>query len=162
MNPPTKTATRLSLADYLEAMSRAVFTAGISWRVIEAKWDGIRVAFKDFDPHKVARFTPHDVERLMNDPRVIRNRGKIEGVIANANELLATDKEFGGFDNYLTSFSDNDALIKDLHRRFKYLGESVAHFFLYGIGFNTPAQDKWSEKHFAGHDWGGHNPHHSR
>jgi 3-methyladenine DNA glycosylase Tag len=139
-----------SLSDYLEAMSRAVFSSGISWKVIDAKWDGIRAAFEDFDPQRVAAYTPDDIDRLMADPHVVRNLKKIEATIANAGELIVTDREFGGFDNYLKSFSDNDALVRDLHTRFKFLGESVAHFFLYGIGFNTPAQDAWAHEHFAG------------
>lgn len=139
-----------SLADYLEAMSRAVFSSGISWKVIDAKWDGIREAFDGFDPERVAAYTPDDVERLMADPHVVRNHAKIEATIANAGALIVTDREFGGFSTYLDSFSDNDALVKDLHARFKFLGESVAHFFLFGIGYNIPAQDAWAHEHFAG------------
>lgn len=139
-----------SLAEYLEAMSRAVFNSGIKWNVIDAKWDGIRDAFDGFDPEKVAAYTPNDIERLMADPRVVHNRQKIEAVIANAGELIMTDHEFGGFESYLVSFTDNDALVKDLHKRFKYLGESVAHFFLYDIGFNLQAQSAWAHEHFAG------------
>ena len=148
--PTPRSINPSSLADYLDAMSRAVFTSGISWSVVEAKWDDIRAAFDGFDPERVAAYTPADVERLMADPRVIRNRKKIEAVIANAGELIVTDREFGGFARYLESFADNDALVKDLHKRFKFLGESVAHFFLFGIGFNTPAQDAWARQHFTG------------
>lgn len=148
--PTPRSINPSSLADYLDAMSRAVFTSGISWSVVEAKWDDIRAAFDGFDPKRVAAYTPADVERLMADPRVIRNRKKIEAVVANAGELIVTDREFGGFGRYLESFADNDALVKDLHARFKFLGESVAHFFLYGIGFNTQAQDAWAHQHFGG------------
>jgi 3-methyladenine DNA glycosylase Tag len=149
MNPPLR-VTPTSLADYLDAMSRAVFGSGISWKVIEAKWDGITEAFDGFDPERVAAYTPNDVERLMADKRVVRNLKKIEAIIANAGELIVTDREFGGFDSYLRSFDDNDALVLDLHARFRFLGDSVAHFFLFGIGFNVPAQDAWAHEHFAG------------
>lgn len=148
MTMPTLIPT--SVADYLEAMSRAVFSSGISWRVIEAKWDGIKAAFDGFDPEAVAAYTPDDVERLMSDTRVVRNRKKIEATVANAGELLVVDREFGGVDTYLRSFDDNDELVRDLHRRFRFLGESVAHFFLYAVGFNVPAQDEWAHRHFAG------------
>jgi DNA-3-methyladenine glycosylase I len=137
-----------SLADYLDAMSRAVFEAGMNWSVIEAKWDGIRAAFDGFDPAKVAAFTPAEADRLMADARLIRNRKKIEATIANAGELIVTDREFGGFDKYLKSFGDNDELVKDLHKRFQFLGESVAHFFLFGIGFDLPSQEAWAHRHF--------------
>jgi 3-methyladenine DNA glycosylase Tag len=154
MNPPIS-VTPTSLADYLDAMSRAVFSSGISWKVIDAKWGGIKEAFDDFDPEKIAAYTPDDVSRLMADPRVVRNSKKLEAVIANAGELIVTDREFGGFENYLRSFQDNDDLVRDLHARFKFLGESVAHFFLFGIGFNKPAQDAWAHGHF-----GSSHPHH--
>jgi 3-methyladenine DNA glycosylase Tag len=139
-----------SLSDYLEMMSRAIFTAGISWKVIEAKWDGIREAFDHFDAEKVAAYTPDDVERLMADTRVIRNRKKIEAIIGNAGELIVTDRDFGGIEKYLGSFADNDDLVKDLHKRFAFLGDSVAHFFLFGVSFNLDAQEKWAHSHFAG------------
>jgi DNA-3-methyladenine glycosylase I len=138
-----------SLADYLAAMSRAVFTAGISWDVIDHKWDGIREAFAGFDPFTVAAFTPEDVERLMSDTRVVRNRKKIEATIANAGELLVVEREFGSMDAYLRSFADNDALVRDLHKRFAFLGDSVAHLFLFRIGFNLPAQEEWAHRKFG-------------
>jgi DNA-3-methyladenine glycosylase I len=131
-------------------MARAIFAAGISWKVIEAKWDGTVEAFDAFDVYKVAAYTPEDVERLMSDPRVVRNLKKIQAIIANAGELIVTDREFGGIEKYLDSFADNDDLIKDLHKRFGFLGESVAHFFLFGVNFNYPAQEKWATEHFRG------------
>lgn len=157
MNKPTGSPAR-SLADYLEAMSAAIFTSGISWKVVDAKWDGIREAFGDFGPEEVAAYTPNDVERLMADPRVIRNRKKIEALVENAGEIIVVDREYGGFAKYLASFADNDELVRDLHRRFRFLGESVAHFFLFRIAFDLPAQEKWARAHFDGqhHAWGHH------
>lgn len=140
------------LADYLDVMARAVFQSGISWSVIEAKWPGIAVAFDGFDPEKVAAYTPDDIERLMGDTAVVRNRKKIEAIIGNAGELIVADREFGGFEKYLGSFPDNDALVKDLHKRFAFLGPSVAHFFLFAVGWDMPAQEAWAREHFAGHD----------
>ena len=58
------------LSGYLEAITRAVFQGGISWRVVEAKWDGIRDAFAGFDPRVVAELDARDIDRLMVDPRV--------------------------------------------------------------------------------------------
>ena len=138
-----------TLADYLDAMSRAVFSAGMNWKVIDAKWDGTREAFDGFDPIAVAGYTPDDVERLMADTRIVRNRKKIEAIIANAGELIVADRDFGGIDKYLASFADNDDLVKDLHKRFAFLGDSVAHFFLFGVGANPAAQEKWAHDHFG-------------
>lgn len=153
--PGPMSITPTKLADYLEAMSAAVFTSGISWKVIDAKWDGIREAFDGFDPQKVAAYTPDDVERLMSDSRVIRNHAKIEAIISNAGELIVTDREFGGIAAYLDSFAENDDLIKDLHKRFAFLGPSVAHFFLFRINYNYPAQEAWAKEHF-GTEYGKH------
>ncbi len=135
-----------SLADYLEMMSRPIFSAGMSWKVVEAKWSGTRDAFDEFDPEKIAAYNPDDIERLMADPRVIHNRKKIEAIVAKAGELLVLDREYGGFDKYLASFDDNDALVKDLHRRFKFLGDFAAHHFLFAVRVNPDAQEKWSHQ----------------
>ena len=90
MGPPEQ-ITPQKLADYLEALSKAVFQAGISWQVIEAKWEGFRAAFAGFDPETVAAFTDDDVERLMDDPGVVRNRRKIEATVRNAQVMLELD-----------------------------------------------------------------------
>jgi DNA-3-methyladenine glycosylase I len=137
-----------SLSDYLAAMARAVFTSGMNWSVIEAKWEGTLEAFDHFDAEKVAAYTPADVERLMADSRIIRNRAKVDAIVRDAGELIVTEREFGSIEAYLESFADNDELVKDLHRRFAFLGESVAHFFLFGIGFNLPEQEKWARARF--------------
>ena len=137
-----------SLSDYLGQMSRAVFSAGLNWKVIDAKWPGTVEAFGGFDPLEVAAYTPDDIERLMADPRVIHNRKKIEATVSNAGELIVIDREFGGFEKYLASFANNEALVKDLHKRFGFLGESVAHHFLFGVEFDPPAQEKWAHEHF--------------
>ncbi len=139
-----------TLADYLAAMAHAIFTAGLSWKVVDAKWDTTVRAFGGFDPETVAAYSRDDVERLMSDPGVVHNRRKIEAIVRNAKELIVTDREFGGIDRYLSSFADNDDLIRDLHKRFEFLGESVAHFFLFGVGFNLPEQEKWAHAHFEG------------
>ena len=80
--PPRRRPT--DLAGYLEALSRPVFQAGISRRVIDNKWDGIHAAFHGFDPARVADFGRDDVERLLGDPRVVRSKPKIEATIDNA------------------------------------------------------------------------------
>jgi len=78
------------LADYLDVMTRAAFQSGMSWRVVEAKWDGFRKAFAGFDPAVVAAFTDDDVERLVTDAGIIRNRRKIEATISTAITDLPT------------------------------------------------------------------------
>lgn len=65
-----------------------IFRAGLDWRMVRGKWPGIRRAFDGFDVQKVARYDASDVDRLMSDPNVIRNRRKIEAVVYNAAAVL--------------------------------------------------------------------------
>jgi DNA-3-methyladenine glycosylase I len=78
--------------------------AGLSWSTILAKRANYRKAFADFDPAKVARFTPAKVEKLLADPGIVRNRLKVEGTVKNAKAFLAVQKEFGSFDKYVWRF----------------------------------------------------------
>jgi DNA-3-methyladenine glycosylase I len=132
-----------TLAAYLEALSRPVFQAGMSWRVIDAKWDGIRRSFAGFDPRTVADFGPGDIERLLGDPRVVRSKAKIEATIDNAQALLELDAEYGGFARYLVSHGGFDETVADLQRQFRFIGDSGAYHFLYAIGQPVPPHDEW-------------------
>src|SRR5512144_1744278 len=107
-----------SLAGYLEALSRPIFSTGMSWRVIDAKWDGIREAFAGFDPERVAAMTLADVDRLVGDARVIRNRRKIEAIIGNAGRMIELDQEHEGFGRYLGSCGSFEATVASLRREF--------------------------------------------
>ena len=72
------------LADYLEVMSKAAFQAGISWQVVETKWPGIKEAFDNFDPEKIAKYSGTKMANLLEDKRVIRNHLKLEAIVFNA------------------------------------------------------------------------------
>ena len=146
MGPPEQ-ITPQKLGDYLEALSKAVFQAGISWQVIEAKWDGFRAAFAGFDPETVATFTDDDVERLMDDPGIVRNRRKIEATVRNAQVMLELDREYDGFGRYLRSQPDYEALVADLHGSFKFVGDSGAYFFLHVVGEPVPPHEEWMAAH---------------
>lgn len=122
------------LSGYLDAMARVMFQTGISWRVVEAKWPGIREAFGDFDPNRVARLKPKDIDRLMGDTRVIRNRKKLEAIASNAGRMLELDAEYRGFKRYLDSLGDFESTRKELHRQFAYMGDSGTWFFLWMVG----------------------------
>jgi 3-methyladenine DNA glycosylase Tag len=131
------------LSGYLEAITRAVFQGGISWRVVEAKWDGIREAFAGFDPKAVAAFESADIEKLMADPRVIRNRAKLEGTVDNAQTLLELDAEHGGFGRYLRSHGGFEATVADLKRQFRFLGDTGAYYVLYVVDEEVPPHETW-------------------
>ena len=143
VNPPPRHRPR-DLAGYLEALSRPVFQAGMGWRVIDAKWDGIRDAFARFDPPAVADFGPGDIERLLADPGIVRSRAKIEATIDNAQALLELDVEYGGFGRYLGSQGDFAETVADLKRQFRFIGDSGAYHFLYVIGQPVPPYEQWS------------------
>ena len=135
------------LADYLDVMTRAAFQSGMSWRVVEAKWDGFRKAFAGFDPAVVAAFTDDDVERLVADAGIIRNRRKIEATISNAQAMLALDGRPGGFVGWLRSQGDFDATVAALRGEFRFLGDLGAYYFLYVVGENVPTHEEWTKTH---------------
>ena len=130
------------LSGYLDALARVMFQTGISWRVVEAKWPGIRAAFRGFDVQRVAKFRGADIDRLMGDTRVIRNRRKLEAIRENAREMLALDAEYKGFKRYLDSLGDFDATKKALHKQFAYVGDSGAWYFLWSVGRKVPAHEE--------------------
>lgn len=131
------------LGDYLEVMSKSVFQTGISWKVVENKWPGICEAFKNFDAPQVASLTEKEIADLTQDARIIRNRRKIEGIVHNARRLIELEEEHGGFRNYLRSFADFDALVKDMRKQFKFLGDTGSYVFLYVVGEQVPPHEDW-------------------
>ncbi len=78
--------------------------AGLSWETVLKKRTNYRHAFDDFDPAKVSRYTEVDVERLLANPGIIRNRRKIMATIGNAQSFLDVQAEFGSFDRYIWGF----------------------------------------------------------
>jgi 3-methyladenine DNA glycosylase Tag len=132
------------LGDYLDVMTRAVFQSGMSWRVVEAKWDGFRDAFHEFDPEWVAKLGEEDVERLTADRSIVRNRRKIEATIENAATMLELEAEHGAFRDYLRSHGRFEETAADLVRRFKYLGDTGAYYFLYVVGEEVPPHEEWA------------------
>jgi len=122
---------------YFENMCRVIFQAGLNWQVIDSKWETIKKAFADFNIKEIACFTDSDVQGLMNDPGIVRNKGKIKAIIQNAQNFIAIEKRFGSFQKYLDSLdkSGNYAnAIKDLVNTFKWLGPPSASLFLYTVG----------------------------
>jgi len=85
--------------------------AGLSWLTVLRRREGYRRAFADFDPEVVAGFGPDRVARLVEDPGIIRHRGKIESTVSNASAFLAVQAEFGSYDDYLWSFVDGQPVV---------------------------------------------------
>jgi 3-methyladenine DNA glycosylase Tag len=132
------------LADYLEVMSKSIFQTGISWRVVDNKWLGIQQAFRGFDPDTIAQFTFRDIDQLMEDKRVIRNRPILEAIVFNARRLLELEREYSGFQSYLHSHSGFEVTVKDLRKQFKFMGEMGTYHFLNFIGEEVPPYQDWA------------------
>jgi DNA-3-methyladenine glycosylase I len=128
--------------------------AGLSWITILRRREGYRKAFANFDVKKVAAFTAEDVECLMQDTGIIRNRLKILAAINNAKLFIEVQKEFGSFDKYLYSFMPDgkpltnhpeksipastpisDAISKDMKKRgFKFFGTTICYAHMQATG----------------------------
>ncbi len=129
--------------------------AGLSWSTILRKRAGYRAALAGFDPERVARFGARDVQRLLRDEGIVRNRLKIEAAARNARAFLEVQDEFGSFDAYIWRFvngkpiqsrrrtlaeipartDESDAMSKDLKRRgFTFVGSTICYAFMQAVG----------------------------
>ena len=129
--------------------------AGLSWSIVLKKREGYRRAFSQFDPRKVARYTPNRIQKLTADLSIIRNRLKIEAAVRNARAFLAIQDEFGSFDAYAWRFVDgrprlnrwkamreipatspeSEAFSKDLKRHgFSFVGSTVMYAHMQAVG----------------------------
>lgn len=130
---------------YFEELTKAIFQAGFSWRVIRDKWPSFQVAFDSFDLATVAGYSQPDIERLVNDAGIVRNRRKIEATIHNARVMWDLSQEHGSFYAYLRSLDSLDYAGRrtELTRRFKNLGPTGAFVFLWCVDEKVP---DWEER----------------
>jgi DNA-3-methyladenine glycosylase I len=138
-----------------EMMTLEGAQAGLSWATILRKRDGYRAAFAGFDPGAVARFGARDVERLLKDPGIVRNRLKVSSTIANARAVLAAQEELGSFDALVWGLAGGSpvrnewgslaempaetpvsrAMSKELKRKgFRFVGPTVCYSFMQAVG----------------------------
>lgn len=129
--------------------------AGLSWSTILNKREGYRKAFDQFDAHKMARYTKKKIEKLLQNPEIIRNRLKVKAAVINAEKFLATQAEFKTFANYIWQFiggepiqnhwktlkdvpastPESDAMSKDLKKRgFKFVGSTICYAYMQAMG----------------------------
>lgn len=129
--------------------------AGLSWSTVLNKRENYRQAYFDFDVQKIANFSSLDIERLMNNSGIIRNRLKIVASINNAQRFIEVQREFGTFDNYIWKFVEytpiknalvvqtdipastelSDIISKDLKQRgFKFVGSTIVYAHLQATG----------------------------
>jgi DNA-3-methyladenine glycosylase I len=143
--------------------------AGLSWSTILHKRDGYRRAFAGFDPVKVARFSPAKVDRLLQDPAIVRNRLKVDSAVQNAKAVLEVQRDDGSLDAYLWAFVDGSpkrnrrrgmgdipaeteesrTMSKNLKRRgFRFVGPTICYAFMQATGMvNDHVADcfRWAE-----------------
>lgn len=93
-----------------ELLSLEGAQAGLSWTTILRKRDGYRRAFGGFDARRIAEYDERDVERLLNDPGIVRNRAKVASVIRNARACLRLTDDIGSFSDHLWSFVDGSTI----------------------------------------------------
>ncbi len=136
---------------YLDLLSRAIFSAGLNWRMIEKKWPHFRKAFRDFSPEKVARLSERDIGALMEDSGIVRNEKKIRATVENAKIILDLAKEHGSVKGYIAGFGKREGkLLEDLQYKFKHMGPATARVFLWSVGFPlTPNEEekRWMKGH---------------
>jgi len=129
--------------------------AGLSWATILAKRPNYRRLFANFDPRKVARFDRRKIERLLNDPGIVRNRLKVESAVVNAHRVLEVEREFGSFADYVWGFvggkpcqnqfrslrqipaktAESEAMSRDMRKRgFKFVGPTTLYAFMQAVG----------------------------
>jgi DNA-3-methyladenine glycosylase I len=142
--------------ELFERLALESFQAGLSWSTILRKRERFRSAFRGFEPAVVAAFGPRDVERLLADAGIIRNRAKIDATIGNARAWLALATEHGSADRYLATLVPpppttlpltatsgdvpsrtglSDALSADLRARgFRFVGSTIVYAFMQSVG----------------------------
>jgi DNA-3-methyladenine glycosylase I len=129
--------------------------AGLNWMMIMRRREGYRAAFDNFVITKVAAYDDRKVEELLKDPRIVRNRRKIESAVSNAMAIIEIKKEFGSFDSYLWAFvkgkpirggwkslkempsvsAESKKLSADLLKRgFKFVGPTICYSFMQAVG----------------------------
>ncbi len=135
-----------SLSDYLEIQTKAVFQSGMSWKVVESKWPGIREALDDFQVEAIAAYGPEKIEALGDDTRVIRNKRKLAAISGNAQKMIELDEEHDGFRNYLRSFGDFYELMDDIRKQFKFMGPMGIYYWLWVVGEDVPPHEEFTER----------------
>lgn len=127
--------------------------AGLSWEIILLKRDNYRKAFDNFDYKKIINYDSNKIEKLLQNPGIVRNRLKVNSVVKNAKAFIEIQKEFGSFDKYIWSYVNNkpvvnnnidkiaatseisDKISKDLKKRdMSFVGSTIIYSFMQAIG----------------------------
>lgn len=123
----------------LAGMSKAVFSSGFSWQVIEKKWQGFEEAFDGFAPKRIAAYGDDKIDALLKDTRIVRNGAKIMATIENARFVVATAKQHGSFGSFLNNWpaTDQIGLLDYLKKNASRLGGATGQYFLRFEGWDA-------------------------
>ena len=130
--------------------------AGLSWQTILNKRQNYRIAFDNFDPAKIAKYTDREKKRLLANEGIVRNRLKVDAFINNAQQFLYLQREFGSFDKFIWQFTPQEgyrrpgevtfetvpamtpqsqAMSKELKKRgFRFVGPTICYAFMQAVG----------------------------
>ncbi len=128
-------------SQFFENMTRIIFQAGLSWKMIAQKWPAFQDAFCKFNIDRVANYTENEVNQLLANPAIVRNQQKIRATIANAQAFQQIAKESRSFRHYLDTLLQTKGLaytLKELQKRFSRLGRSSTRMFLWSLGEDVP------------------------
>ncbi|MDR3667808.1 MAG: DNA-3-methyladenine glycosylase I [Ignavibacteriaceae bacterium] len=127
-----------------ERLCLEINQAGLNWSMILGKKDNFHKAFHKFNISKVAAYKEKDIDRLLSDEGIIRNRLKITSVIENAKRILELQKEFGSFENWLDKHYPKtlEEWVKIFKKQFKFTGGEIVNEFLVSIGYLPNGHDK--------------------
>ena len=138
--------------ELLELLILESFQAGLSWLTVLKKREAFRAEFDNFELEKIINYDENKITQMLNNPAIIRSRGKITAAINNAKIFKEIQKEYGSFSNYIWSFTDNkviknttgetivssplsDKISKDLQKRgMKFVGSTIIYSYLQAIG----------------------------
>ena len=129
--------------------------AGLNWLTILKKRQGYRKAFDNFDARKMSRYTQKKIDRLLQNPEIVRNKLKVNAAVTNARAFLQVVEEFGNFSDYIWQFvggkpvknklkkltdipvttAESDAMSRDLKKRgFKFVGSTICYAYMQAVG----------------------------
>lgn len=134
--------------DLFERLTLQIFQAGLSWKLILHRRKAFRKAFSNFDVAKVAEYGAAEVERLLADKNIIRNKIKISSTVENAKRIRTLQEEFGSFQNYLDQIPNELSILqKELKQTFKFMGNEIARMFVMNIGKIKVPHDRTCWRH---------------
>ena len=129
---------------FFERLCLEINQAGLNWSIILNKKDNFHKAFHNFNIKKVASYKEKDIDRLLSNTGIIRNRLKIISVIENANRILTLQKEHGSFENWLIKNHPKtlDEWVRLFKKQFKFTGGEIVNEFLVSTGYLPNGHDE--------------------